>query len=213
MKKTIITLFLMLMTFSCSNEEKNDIWTKDNKAKKNILALGDSLTAWYNLKLEESYPIILQNILENKWFNYKVVNAWVSWDTSKNLLWRIHLYEDNYDIVLINIWGNDWLRWLNTNELKENILETIDHFPNSKIVLFSIDLPYNYWLKYRNSIKKVYEDISKQRDLYFYGLFFEWLDYKKHFQSDGIHLNLEGNKEVSENIFKYLLKNKLIKND
>ena len=75
-------------------------------------------------KLPVSLLVInfIEDLLEEKWYNYKVINAWVSWDTSKNLVWRLRLYEDSYDTILLTIWGNDWLRSLSTEALKENIL-------------------------------------------------------------------------------------------
>lgn len=214
MKKILLIISIIFILFSCSDDNLNnkEITLDENNSYK-ILALWDSLTAWYNLEYEDSYPIQLQSILEEKWFSYEVINAWVSWDTSKNLLSRINLYNEDYDIVLLNIWWNDWLRSLSTEDLKENILTIVDNFSDSKIVLFSIDLPFNYPSLYRNKLKKVYEGVSKQRDIYYYWLFFEWLNYNDHFLGDGLHPNKEWYRIIAENISEYLLKNNIIKND
>lgn len=230
MKKIIIIISMIFILLSCTDKEKvvidemtqeetqeinQEINKEINKESinYNILALWDSLTAWYSLEYEDSYPIQLQTLLQKKWYNYKVINAWVSWDTTKNVLARIDLYKEEYDIILLNVWWNDGLRSLDTQESKENILKIIDNFPDSEIVLFSIDLPWNYSVSYRNKIKKVYVDIDEQRDVYFYGLFFEWLDYNTHFLSDWIHPNKEWYKIIAENISDYLLQNNIIKND
>ena len=214
MRKVFLILLISLTLLSCW---KNNISEKEETfievESQNILALGDSITAWYNLDYEESYPVQLENILEKKWYNYKIINAWVSWDTSKNLLSRINLYTEKYDVVLLNIWWNDWLRSLSLVDLKRNILEIIDNFPESKIVLFSIDLPSNYSKDYREKLKQVYREVSEEKKVYFYWLFFEWVDYNKHFLNDQIHPNKEWYEIISENISEYLLKNNIIKND
>ena len=47
-----------------------------------IVAFGDSLTAGYGLAPKESYPALLQKMLDADGFKYEVVNAGVSGDTS-----------------------------------------------------------------------------------------------------------------------------------
>jgi len=213
MKKILIIIISIFLLFSCWEnklEEKIDIETKKEYK---ILALWDSLTAWYNLDISESYPAQLENILIENWYNYEVINAWVSWDTSKNLLSRINLYNEKYDIVLLNIWWNDWLRSLNLDDLKLNIQKIIDIFSESKIVLFSIDMPVNYWDKYRKQLKEVYKELSEENEIYFYWLFFKGIDYNTHFLWDRIHPNKKWYEIISKNIYSYLLKNNLIKND
>gem|GEM_PF-3271547 len=45
--------------------------------------MGDSLTAGYQLPLEEAYPAQLEEILLSHNYKYKVINVGVSGDTSK----------------------------------------------------------------------------------------------------------------------------------
>ena len=47
-----------------------------------IVALGDSLTAGFGLTENESYPYLLQQRLKADGYDYEVVNAGVSGDTS-----------------------------------------------------------------------------------------------------------------------------------
>ena len=227
MKKIIMIITFLFLLYSCwdkkiesinnientgSEKITENIGDENNLEELKILALWDSLTAWYSLDIQDSYPYKLQEIFKTNWYNYEIINAWVSWDTSKNLLSRLSLYEDDYKIVLLNIWWNDWLRSLSLEELESNIIKIIEKFEESKIVLFSIDLPFNYWPKYRKELKWVYENINKEKNIYFYWLFFEWLDYNEHFLPDWLHPNKSGYKIISENIYNYLLENDLINN-
>ncbi len=213
MKKIFTLIIIMIFVFSCSkNQEIKNTETKSEKTKK-ILALWDSLTAWYSLDIKNSYPYKLKDILEKNWYKYEVINAWVSWDTSKNLLARIDLYKDKYELILINIWWNDALRSLDLNTLKKNIEKIIDKFGENKIVLFSIDLPANYGQQYRNKLKNIYQKISQEKNIYFYWQFFEGLDYKTNFLADWIHPDKSWYEIIAKNIYNYLLENKIITND
>ena len=88
MKKMFLYIGLLGFLFSCTNDDiliKNEEnW--ETKQKQVILALWDSLTAWYWVEESENYPSKLQKTLDESGYNYEVVNAWVSWDTSSNLL-------------------------------------------------------------------------------------------------------------------------------
>lgn len=218
--KKIIFIFLFLFFSSCSNshvQEKENIKNWDSiQIQKTILALGDSLTAWYWVDLRENYPFLLEQKLKDNSYNYKVINWWISWDTSDWLKSRASLYlSQNPDIVIIVIWWNDWLRWLSTDNLKNNILEIIDIFSNNdtKIVLWWMDIPANLWSKYRKDFISLYKDISKERsDIYFIDYFLEWVwGVAKYNISDRIHPNLEWYKKIVDNLYNFLEKNKILK--
>src|ERR1043165_5163611 len=55
---------------------------KPVKSVAKIVAFGDSLTAGYGLSKEQSYPSRLQEKLAADGFDYEVVNAGISGDTS-----------------------------------------------------------------------------------------------------------------------------------
>ena len=173
--KYIILIFSLLLFWCSSQNEiiKNEV--KEIPKKEVILALWDSLTAWYWVEELDNYPSKLQKILNEKWYNYEVINAWVSGDTSENVLSRASLYlEKDPKIVLLVVWWNDWLRWLSTEDLKKNIISIIKTFPNSKIVLWWMDIPANLGIFYRSDFKKVYSEIAKEnKDIHFIEFFWE----------------------------------------
>jgi len=63
-----------------------------------IVVLGDSLTAGLGVAPEEAYPALLEARLRREGFDYRVVNAGVSGDTSAGGLRRVDVLE----IVLIS---------------------------------------------------------------------------------------------------------------
>lgn len=214
-----IIIFLSLFLISCGNNkevisENNNVVNKTEE--KIILSLWDSLTAWYNLDISKSYPSQLEKKLQDKKYSYKIINAWVSWDTSEWLLNRIWLYDDIKPyIYLLNIWSNDWLRRLDVNNMKNNIREIINHLKklnkDTKIVLFWMKLPINYWVEYSNNFAKIFKDLADENKLYFYEFFLEWVarDIKLNL-NDWIHPNEKGYNIISNNILNYLEEEKIL---
>src|SRR5688572_11566456 len=83
-------LFALLILSFCAcerNDEKSspaisaEPQLKEQKLPK-IVAFGNSLTAGLGLPLQQSYPAILQKLLEADGYKYEVVNAGVSGDTT-----------------------------------------------------------------------------------------------------------------------------------
>lgn len=209
-----MSLFIFLSCSKNPSIEKEDLWENIIVKEKTIIALGDSLTAWYWVELSENYPTKLEKkLLENN-YDYKIINAWISWDTSAWLKSRVSLYlEQNPEIVIIVIWWNDALRWLSTVDLKSNILSIIDTFPdNTKIVLWGMDIPINLWLKYRNDFKNVYKEISKEREnIYFLPYFLEWVWWNPNFNiDDNIHPNSQWYDIIVQNLYDFLIKNDVL---
>ena len=199
-----------------SPEIPNGTATKSN-IQKIILTLGDSLTAWYNLDISESYPSQLHQKLINNWYNYKVINAGVSGDTSKNLLDRIELYNDiPADIYILAIGWNDWLRKLSTIELQKNIESIIHHLqnvnPDGKIILAWMQIPLNAWLEYAQEFSQLYRDIQENDPtINLFPFLLEWVATKKELNlSDSIHPNKQWYNIIAQNIFNFIDKNHLI---
>src|SRR5207245_6746068 len=76
-----------------------------------VVALGDSLTAGLGVAPEEAYPALLEARLRREGFDYRVVNAGVSGDTSAGGLRRIDwALKTHPEIVVIALGANDGLR-------------------------------------------------------------------------------------------------------
>src|SRR5881275_360753 len=84
--------YLIVMASSCASLEANRAGAKPaNRPLKTppavsgrpkIIAFGDSLTAGFGLADKESYPYLLQEKLKADGYDYEVVNAGVSGDTT-----------------------------------------------------------------------------------------------------------------------------------
>ena len=219
MLKKIVTLSLFpLLLMSCGS---TNVWseTKDKTTElemKTILALWDSLTAGYNLDISDSYPSQLEKKLQENNYNYEVINAWVSGDTSKNLLDRIWLYQETpAEIYLLTIWWNDGLRRQSISDMKENIQKIIDEIyvqnADAKIILGGMKLPINYGLDYASDFKWAYEELADENNLEFYPHFLKDVQQKPDLNlSDRIHPNAEWYTIISDNLYEFLEENNII---
>src|SRR5687768_8052822 len=104
-------------------DSKPLILPKNVPPKPKIIAFGDSLTAGFGLQENESYPYLLQQKLNADGYNYEVVNAGVSGDTSRGGLERIDwaLQGDNVQILILALGANDMLRGLPPAKMKDNL--------------------------------------------------------------------------------------------
>lgn len=218
----ISLLIITFLLFSCQNNNSISNENKEEKIIKNkvILALWDSLTAWYWLDLSDAYPAQLEKQLNDNFYTYKVVNAWVSGDTSSQILERIDLYlsdkENIPEIAILVIWWNDWLRWKSIDELSANIELIIKKLKekNIKIILWWMQIPPNLWLNYSNDFKWLYKKVAKKTDVYLIDFFLEWIAWNTSLNiNDWIHPNKMWYEIISKNIFEFLKSNKLIQND
>ena len=78
-----------------------------------LIALGDSLTAGYQLSPDESFPAQLQKLFESRGLSIQVTNAGKSGDTSAQILERLErsLAESSTgDILLVTVGANDGLQ-------------------------------------------------------------------------------------------------------
>ncbi len=216
MKKIIIWIFLLLGLLSCWEKVPDlaDIVVEEGE-KIQILALWDSITAGYSLPVEDSYPAQLEWLL---WGDYEIINGWVSGDTSAQLLDRIDLYiEDSENLpvlAIVTIGWNDGLRGQSLKDLENNLNKIISKLKEKDIVvvLSGMRMPANYGFDYSWKFKALYKDVAKQNDVYFFEHFLkdvEW--YASLNLSDRIHPNKQWYEIVAQNMYEFLIKNKLVK--
>ena len=139
--------------------------SKNTNATVTIVAVGDSLTAGYNLPLADSYPNILEQRLRQAGENVEVINAGISGETTAGLLERAQFVaQQKPDMVLITIGGNDAFRNLPLENTRKNIQQTIKIFKQSvkaeNIYLMKIEAPANLGQRYRKEFNALYKEIA-----------------------------------------------------
>ncbi len=178
------------------------------KEKAVVLAFGDSLTAGYGVKEEESYPSRLQVKIASAGFPHKVVNAGVNGDTTAGGVRRIDwLMKYEPEVVILALGANDGLRGLSVDEMRRN-LETMiricrEH--NARILLAGMKALPNYGEDYMRKFETVFSELAKKHGLIFLPFLLEGVaGVREHTQPDGLHPVASGYSIVTDLVWQKL---------
>ena len=174
-----------------------------------IIAFGDSLTAGFGLAEKESYPYLLQEKLKADGYDFEVVNAGVSGDTSLGGLERSDwvLEQDNAKILILELGANDLLRGVPVARVKQNLDKIIRKAKekNIKVLLCGMLAPATMGAEYQRDFTLVFPDLASEHKVQFLPFLLDNVALKKELnQADGIHPNAEGEKIMTENVYKAL---------
>ncbi|EAT12001.1 Arylesterase [Oceanobacter sp. RED65] len=167
------------------------VWSASDK----ILVLGDSLSAGYGIKVQESWPKLLDSKLETEDQNYKVHNASISGQTTSEGLRQIDelLSLTSPKLVILELGANDGLRGLSISAMKSNLNSMIDksQLAGAKVLLLGIQVPTNYGPRYGQMFKQAFADVAEQQGVAFIPFMLKPLmnNKDKYVQDDGLHPN------------------------
>jgi acyl-CoA thioesterase-1 len=169
---------------------------------------GDSLTAGYGLSPSQSYPALIQKKLDDAGYNYEVVNAGVSGETSAGGLRRIdQALDDGAAVVVVALGGNDGLRGLPVAELQKNLSGIVARAQGAgaTVILAGMHAPPSLGIEYSNRFSRVYQDVADEYDVELIPFLLEGVAGELQYnQSDGIHPNAAGARVVAETVWSHL---------
>jgi acyl-CoA thioesterase I len=177
-------------------------------ARPRIVALGDSLTAGYGLLESQSYPSRLQELIDAEGYEFEVMNAGVSGDTSAGGLRRLDwALEGNVRILILALGANDGLRGLSVNEMKENLTQIIRgaRERNVVVILAGMEAPPNYGREYATNFRNAFRDIAQRERVIFLPFLLDKVAGQGSLnQGDGIHPNEQGSRLVADTVWTVL---------
>ncbi len=173
-----------------------------------VIALGDSLTAGLGLTAQESYPSLLQAQLTRDGFNYEVVNAGVSGDTTAGGLRRLDwALAGDVRVVILELGANDILRGLPPTEMRKNLAQIIERSRarGARVLLAGMYAPTNSGADYQRASMQVFPALAQEYDLPLIPFFLDRVAGIENLnQADGVHPNPEGAKIVAATVYQYL---------
>ena len=180
--------------------------TDDERPK--IVVLGDSLTAGLGLLETQSYPHLLQEKIDHDGFEFEVVNAGVSGDTSAGGLRRLDwALQEDVRILIVELGANDGLRGLSVSEMKENLGKIIEaaRARNIVVILAGMEAPPNYGAEYAASFRGAYRELALKYRLLFIPFLLDKVAGQTSLnQADGIHPNPAGAAIVADTVWNVL---------
>ncbi|MES4792348.1 MAG: arylesterase, partial [Chloroflexota bacterium] len=131
-----------------------------------IAAFGDSLTAGYGLEASQSYPSLLQKRLDERGYQYRVVNAGISGDTSAGGIRRLEATLNSGDVkfLILELGANDMLRGQDLRETKKNLAQIIKRAQARKVrvILAGMEAPTNYGEEYQRDFHNLFPELAKE---------------------------------------------------
>ena len=215
MNRFLLYLVLIIVLSACNGQapkEDNSAPTASaalpSKSLPKIVAFGDSLTSGYGLPQSASYPALLQKKLDDDSFNYEVVNAGVSGDTSAGGVRRIDWALDGeVRVLILELGANDILRGQSIDEMKKNLTTIIGRAKSrgATVLLAGMEAPTNSGAEYRKAAHEAFVSLARQYQLPLIPFFLDRVaGIESLNQKDGIHPNEEGTKIVTETVYRAL---------
>jgi acyl-CoA thioesterase-1 len=174
-----------------------------------IVAMGDSLTEGLGVAEEMSYPALLQRALQRRGYDYRVINAGISGETSSGarsrVAWVLRLRPD---IVILATGANDGLRGIDPEVIHSNIRAVVDTFlaQGVVVVLAGMKMLPNLGPEYTTRFAQIYRDVGSDTDAILIPFFLEDVaGIPEMNQSDGIHPTAEGYARVVQTILPYVM--------
>ena len=178
-------------------------------ANSTIVIYGDSLSAGYGIDIKQGWVSLLQKRLHETGYNYQVVNASISGETTAGGRHRINdtLKKHRPEIIVIELGGNDGLRGMSLTEMKDNlasmILASIDH--QAEVLLMSIEIPPNYGPRYNQQFRQTYTNLAKEYTVNLVPFLLKSVATNPaYMQADGIHPRANAQGMILDNIWPFL---------
>jgi len=173
-----------------------------------IAVLGDSLTAGLGVAPDDAYPALLEARLKREDYDYRVVNAGVSGDTSSGGLRRLDwVLKLKPEVVIVALGANDGLRGQSVVQLHDNLVAIVRKAQQAgaRVLLAGMRMPPNYGAAYTREFAAVFPEVARRMNVPLVPFLLEGVAAEVRLnQGDGIHPNAEGQRLVAEHVWPHL---------
>jgi acyl-CoA thioesterase-1 len=176
-----------------------------------IVAVGDSLTAGLGVAEDQAYPAQLARRLQAGGYNYQVINAGVSGETSSGALSRIEWVISSLrpDIVILETGANDGLRGLDPDLLKTNLDRLVSTLTarNIQVIMAGMLMLPNLGPDYTRAFSDIYPQIAQKHGVIFIPFFLDGVAGEAHLnQPDKLHPTVDGYTRIVETVYPYVVR-------
>lgn len=161
-----------------------------------IVALGDSLTAGYQLPPGAGFPEQLGRALAAKGYDVSVMNAGVSGDTSAGGLARLDwAVGPDTDALILELGSNDALRGIEPDVTRANLQTIIERMKQRgiKVLIAGMLAPPNMGDDYARDFNAIFPELAAEHDTLLYPFFLDGVAANPALNlPDGMHPTEEG---------------------
>ncbi len=178
-------------------------------ASKNLLVLGDSLSAEYGLPRGSGWVALLQQRLAAGDARHQVINASISGETTAGGKARLAelLKQHRPAVLVLELGGNDGLRGLSLAATQANLREMIKSASaaGARVLLVGMQVPPNYGPDYSRRFAAMYQGLGREPGVSLVPFLLAGLDdTDKFFQPDRIHPNTRAQPVMLDNVWPVL---------
>ncbi|MEY2483886.1 MAG: acyl-CoA thioesterase [Verrucomicrobiota bacterium] len=202
-----LTAILALTPFQTAQPAKRD-------ASKviTIVALGDSLTAGYGLSRKQAYPALVAEKMRNAGYEFEVVNAGSSGDTTAGGLRRLPEILRNrkkIDIFILELGINDAFRGVAIEQMRSNLQAIIDQtrarYPGVAIVVAGMQLPLYANDDYVRAFGEMFGALAEKNRAALIAYLLAGVGGDPELnQPDRVHPNAAGQRVLADNVWRVL---------
>lgn len=178
------------------------------RAEETIAVLGDSLTAGFGVAPDEAYPAVLQERLRREGYDYRVVNAGVSGDTTAGGLRRVDwVLRSRPAIVIVALGANDGLRGLSVAAMRANLEQIVERLraAGAQVLLAGMRVPPNYGEAYGREFAAAFPAVARKNGVALMPFLLDGVAADPRLnQADGIHPTAKGQAIIAERVWPYL---------
>ncbi len=215
--KTIYSQFAHLLVLSfiilygCNRESDQSIAEQSVEApvyQGTVIVLGDSLSAGLGVAENDAWPALLEMKLQSSGFNWQVINAGISGETSSGALSRIKwILAQEPDIVILETGANDGLRGIPIGLVRENIGAAVRQMQEHKVtvVLAGMQIVQNLGAEYAKAFADIYPAVAEETGCLLIPFLLQGVVGEKELnQADTIHPNEKGHMRIAETVFPFI---------
>lgn len=158
-----------------------------------ILILGDSLSAAYNIPVEQGWTRLFSNDIGSRFPQTSVVNASISGETTFGGLQRLPglLQQHDPTHLIIELGGNDGLRGLDFRQSTDNLRHMVELAQARRVtvLIVGVRMPPNFGFTYNQRFQQVFETVAEEFGVHYLPKFLEGVAASDPalMQADGIH--------------------------
>ncbi|MDX1460156.1 MAG: arylesterase [Xanthomonadales bacterium] len=161
------------------------------------------------MKLEQSWPSLLQDRLDDTGHTYRVMNASITGETTRGGLVRLPSLLERHapEWVIIELGGNDGLRGLPLEVTRQNLTGMIEKSiqAGARVLLTGIQLPPNYGLAYTRRFRDMYAELAAEHDTLLVPFLMEGVALEPGMMmADGIHPSAAAQPRLLDNVWAVL---------
>lgn len=175
-----------------------------------LMFFGNSITAGYQLDPDDAFPALISDKMDTLDYDYLVINAGLSGETSAGGLSRIDWVLSTVpDVFVLELGANDGLRGLDLAESKINLQGIIDKVKlankDVKIIIAGMEMPPNLGKTYTNSFRQIFRELATENNATLIPFILDGVGGNPELNlPDGIHPTAEGHMIIAKNIWEYV---------